>query len=286
MLPQRNIHALYSGRKPLPRRPSMHFLAHTVQTMEPWPYPFWIAHRGAGALAPENTLPAIALGQRHGFRMFECDVRLSSDGVPFLLHDDTLERTTSGHGAAASTPWQELSSLDAGRWHSATYAGTGLPSLETVLNHCLAQGLSVNLELKPSPGQAHATGEAVARCIRRLWPNDSPLPVPLLSSFQPAALQAARAAAPELPRGLLLDTLWPGWLDSAVELDCSALVAHHGLWNTDLAAQARAQHLHALSYTVNDAATAWRLAELGLDGLITDRIDRFDPAAKPRPPSP
>src|SRR6218665_103624 len=61
----------------------------------PWPYPRWIAHRGAGLLAPENTLAAFRLGARHGYRMFECDAKLSRDGVPFLLHDTTLERTTN-----------------------------------------------------------------------------------------------------------------------------------------------------------------------------------------------
>ena len=66
----------------------------------PWPYPFWIAHRGAGRLAPENTLAAFALGHAHGYRMFECDARLSADGEVFLLHDDRLERTTDGRGEA------------------------------------------------------------------------------------------------------------------------------------------------------------------------------------------
>ena len=72
----------------------------------PWPYPRWIAHRGAGKLAPENTLAAFRLGAAHGYRMFECDAKLSSDGVPFLMHDATLERTTNGRGtggAAGST---------------------------------------------------------------------------------------------------------------------------------------------------------------------------------------
>ena len=73
-----------------------------------WPYPRWIAHRGAGKLAPENTLAAFKLGARHGYRMFECDVKLSSDDVPFLLHDSTLERTTSGHGTAGEQPWSAL----------------------------------------------------------------------------------------------------------------------------------------------------------------------------------
>jgi glycerophosphoryl diester phosphodiesterase len=86
-----------------------------------WPYPRWIAHRGAGKLAPENTLAAFRVGASHGYRMFECDVKLSLDGVPFLLHDDNLQRTTNAHealGTQASVvggehPWSALSQLDA-----------------------------------------------------------------------------------------------------------------------------------------------------------------------------
>jgi glycerophosphoryl diester phosphodiesterase len=73
-----------------------------------WPFPFWIAHRGAGQLAPENTLAAFRLGANRGYTAFECDVKLSADGVPFLLHDDTLERTTSGQGLAGNRGWSEL----------------------------------------------------------------------------------------------------------------------------------------------------------------------------------
>ena len=77
--------------------------AHAVASVgapASWPYPRWIAHRGAGKLAPENTLAAFKLGASLGYRMFECDVKLSADGVPFLLHDATLDRTTNGHGVA------------------------------------------------------------------------------------------------------------------------------------------------------------------------------------------
>ena len=85
---------------------------------QPWPYPLWIAHRGAGRLAPENTLPAFELGARLGFAMFECDVQVSADGVPFLLHDLHLSRTTNGQGLAAAQTWDRLQCLDAGTWHS------------------------------------------------------------------------------------------------------------------------------------------------------------------------
>ena len=77
-----------------------------------WPCPRWIAHRGAGKLAPENTLAAFRLGAAHGYRAFECDVKLSADGVPFLLHDATLERTTNDQGTAGDQPWSALSQLD------------------------------------------------------------------------------------------------------------------------------------------------------------------------------
>ena len=74
--------------------------AENVFDLPAWPYPRWVAHRGAGKLAPENTLSAFRLGASHGYRMFECDVKLSADGVPFLLHDATLTRTTNASNQA------------------------------------------------------------------------------------------------------------------------------------------------------------------------------------------
>ena len=158
--------------------------------MKPWPYPLWIAHRGAGKLAPENTLAAFRLGAEYGFRMFECDAKLSADGVPFLLHDSALERTSNGHGVAGDLPWTALSRLDAGAWHSRRYAGEPLASLEGLIRFCLANRHALNIEIKPTPGLERPTGEAVARHAAMLW-TDPTLPPPLLTSFQPDALQGA-----------------------------------------------------------------------------------------------
>lgn len=242
----------------------------------PWPYPRWIAHRGAGKLAPENTLAAFRLGAQHGYRMFECDVKLSADGVPFLMHDATLQRTTSGTGTGGALPFAELARLDAGTWHSRTYAGEPLPTLDNVARYCLANGYLLNIEIKPTPGTDEATGHAVAARAAQLWAG-APVP-PLLTSFQPAALAAARTAAPHLPRGLLLDTLPDGWLRSALELGCVAVVCNHALWNADTVAQVQRAGLRTLSYTVNDDWAAQRLIALGTDGIITDRVDLFSPA--------
>src|SRR5207253_7001378 len=127
-----------------------------------WPYPRYIAHRGAGKLAPENTLAAMRAGYARGYRMVEFDVKLSGDGVAFLLHDDTLDRTTSGRGRADALSWSELSKLDAGRWHSPVFAGEALPTFAQVVQWSIGNGVACNVELKPVPGFERVTGAAVA----------------------------------------------------------------------------------------------------------------------------
>jgi len=241
--------------------------------MGDWPYPFWIAHRGAGKLAPENTLAAFRLGASHGYTAFECDVKLSADGVPFLLHDDTLDRTTSAQGPAGSRPWSELSRLDAGAWHSAAYAGEPPTSFEALASYCVANGFALDLEIKPSPGTEATTGRAVGDCVRRLWRGTTPL----LSSFKTQALAGARETAPELRRALLLDTLWPGCMELAASLECVAIITNHELMDAALLEQIHRSGRRALVYTVNEAARAQELVALGIDGIVTDAVDRLGP---------
>ncbi len=248
-----------------------------------WPYPRWIAHRGAGRLAPENTLAAFRLGAQHGYRMFECDVKLSADGVPFLLHDATLNRTTrtpadlvaGASGVAGDHCWGALAQLDAGSWHSRAFAGEPLPTLENIAQFCLRNGHHLNIEIKPTPGTERQTGETIAAHAARLW-QGAAVP-PLLTSFQVPALEAAFERAPDLPRGLLLDTLWTGWLETALSLGCVAVVCNHALWDASSVMQAKRAGFRLLSYTVNDEWAAARLLALGTDGLITDRVDLFSP---------
>jgi glycerophosphoryl diester phosphodiesterase len=253
--------------------------------MNDWPYPFWIAHRGAGTLAPENTLAAFRLGASHGYRMFECDVKLSADGIAFLLHDDTLERTTMATPASVAQavagrhPWQHLVSLDAGSWHSSAYAGEPLPTLEAIAHFCIAHGYFLNIEIKPTIGTERHTGEVVAQQAARLWRNT--LVPPLLTSFEIPALEGALAAQPDLPRGLLIHALenhtWAHWLAHATRLQCQAIVCNHELWDAESVALAKTAGFRLLSYTVNDASEVQRLIDLGTDGVITDRVDQFDP---------
>jgi glycerophosphoryl diester phosphodiesterase len=243
----------------------------------PWPYPLWIAHRGAGKLAPENTLAAFRLGATHGYRAFECDAKLSADGVPFLLHDATLERTTSGSGVAGTKPWAELARLDAGAWHGRSYAGEPPASLEALARFCRANGYALNIEIKPTPGQEAETGRVVAQHAARLWAG-AEVP-PLFSSFRPESLAAARDAAGALPRALLLDSLREAWFEEAQSLGCAAVVTAYPLMEAAVVARLHGAGMRALVYTVNDPAEVQRVAALGVDGIITDAVDRFSPAA-------
>jgi glycerophosphoryl diester phosphodiesterase len=245
--------------------------------MDAFPWPLWIAHRGAGKLAPENTLAAFRLGAQYGYSAFECDVKLSADGLPFLLHDATLDRTTNARGVASERTWSELSRLDAGGWHNRAYAGEPLASFDAIAAFCLANGHALNIEIKPTPGDERRTGEVVAGEAARRWAGRT-VP-PLLSSFQAAALEGARASAPRLPRALLLDSLHKGWFEQAQQLGCVAVVANFNLYSREMVERLHGAGQWALAYTVNDESPARWLLGLGLDGLITDAVDRFSPHA-------
>lgn len=243
-----------------------------------WPYPRWIAHRGAGKLAPENTLAAFRLGASHGYRAFECDVKLSADDQPFLLHDATLDRTSGARGLAAQHRWAELSRIDAGSWHSRSYAGEPPPSLEAIARYVQANGFDLNIEIKPTPGTEAHTGRVVGQSVLRLWQGAPHWP--LFSSFRPEALAGALEAAPQVPRALLLDSLWNGWFDVVQSLQCCAIVTNYGVMSEALIKQAHGAGMRALVYTVNDPWAASWLEQLGIDGIITDAVDRFSPHSR------
>jgi glycerophosphoryl diester phosphodiesterase len=254
----------------------------TATIAQVWPYPRLVAHRGAGKVAPENTLTAMRVGHAHGYRMVEFDVKLAADNVSFLLHDATLERTTSGHGRADALPWRDLSRLDAGGWHSAKYAGEPLPTLVSIARWARAHGVACNIEIKPTPGRERETGAAVALDAAALW-RDADVP-PLLSSFSEEALQAARDAVPVLPRALLLETLPADWLDRLARFDAVALVANHEALTADVARKARAAGYRVLCYTPNEAARIGELAGWNVDGIVTDAVDHV--GADSLPPAP
>jgi glycerophosphoryl diester phosphodiesterase len=253
-----------------------------------WPFPRVVAHRGGGTEAPENTIAAIEAGRLRGYAGVEFDVMLAADQVPVLLHDDTLERTTSGRGPAALLTAAELGTLDAGAWHSSRFVGERVPSFDAAVRHCRRHSIWINVEIKPAPGADVRTGSRVAQATEALY-RDAVRPggdaarrvcpaVPLLSSFSPQSLAAARTAAPDLPRGLLLERWTPAWRDMVAQLDCVSLHIDHKELDRERAAAIRGAGIWLFCYTVNTVERALELFDWGVDSFCTDRIDLIPPS--------
>ncbi len=227
-----------------------------------------IGHRGARASAPENTLAGIRQGHREGARWVEFDVKLTQDGEAILMHDDTLDRTTDGAGPVREVRLDEIRRLDAGLRFGPAWRGERVPTLAEALDVLAELDMGFNLEIKPCPGRETETARVAVDIVRRRW--GTPRPRPIISSFKPAALAAAREAAPELPRGYLVDDLPEDWQSGVDRHACSAV---HVGWRKLTRAQVRAVKdagLPLLVWTVNEKPRARELLDWGADALITD----------------
>jgi len=239
--------------------------------------PAVVAHRGASAAAPENTLAALLRAAAMGARWVECDVRVSADGVAVVLHDDTLDRTTDGRGPVAARTAAELAALDAGGWFDAAFAGEPLPTLAAVTAEASRLALGLNLEIKAeSAAAAQATAAAVAPVLTA-WGGDL-----VVSSFHAGALAALRATAPALRRGVLCRRrVATAEIATAHALAAMSLHADRRAFDAATVGRIAAAGLWPVAYTVNDAAEAERLWRAGVPTLITDSPDRLLATAPP-----
>lgn len=246
-----------------------------------------MGHRGAKALAPENTLASMKAAAGAGATWVEFDVMLTGDRRPVVHHDATLTRTTGRKHAMAKTAFAEVTSLDAtlafarkyGRRKAEDFFGREdcrVPSLEDTVASLLDLNLTPNVEIKPTKGLAVETAEVALALLLDLWPADR-LP-PLISSFERKSLAAARRVAPHWPRGLLAESFPRDWRRALGDLECVSL---HLDWQhtrrADVAAVKAAGYAFAV-YTVNGVRAGRRLLGKGVDCLITDRPDMLIPA--------
>lgn len=230
-----------------------------------------IGHRGAAALAPENTLAGLRAAAVAGARWVEFDVRLTADGVAVLMHDDTLDRTTDGSGAVARTPFSAIAALDAGGWFGRSFRGERVPTLSQAIAELARLDLGANIEIKPCPGRAAPTAEAVVAVVSAVWPER--LPTPLVSSFDPDCLAVVRDRAPQLARGLLLKRLSRDWRRAVDTLGCATVNLGHRQASAASIADVLAAGLELVIWTVNEAVEAARLLAAGASAIITDRPD-------------
>jgi glycerophosphoryl diester phosphodiesterase len=237
-------------------------------------------HRGASGHAPENTLAAFRLAREMGASWIEFDVQLSADGIPIILHDDTLERTTDLGRPLRPTQLTlaELKALDAGSWFSPQFANERLPTLDEVLEE-FGETLGLNIEIKSEPGLEADNGieRKIAEAVRRYNLQDKVL----ISSFDPSRLMTLHAFDPELRLGALYTDRTAEYIPDfdpfalAQLFEAVALHPPHRLVNSSLVARAHEKGMTVNTWTANETTDMRRLIGLGVNMIITNYPDRL-----------
>jgi glycerophosphoryl diester phosphodiesterase len=227
---------------------------------------FIASHRGGGATAPENTLPAISAALAAGFDYVEVDVALTADRHPVLMHDATVDRTTDGHGRLSTLTLAEVQALDAGSWFDAEYAGTRVPTFAEFLDVLDASGHRALIELKGEWDAAaveSAVAELTARGLERRV---------AVSSFDARTLAMAGAASTVLPRLFILRHLPEDVVRAATEATVRGLIVDRRavLERPEVVDELHAAGIRVVVYTLN-SDTQWdEVTALGVDGIVTD----------------
>ena len=232
--------------------------------------PVIIGHRGYRAKYPENTLASFSAAMAAGADMIELDVTLSRDRKVVVIHDDTLNRTTSGFGPVHQSMLQELKLLDAGSWFDSRFAGEFLPTLEEVL--ILAGGkILINIEIKSSAWESGSPGDAIERQVIDLISRHDLVNTTLVSSFHPGFLEniVNMTVHPEI--AFITDrSVTPDTLDICKRLGVFSWHPHFRSLEQRHIDCAHAQGIHVFPYTVNAIEDMLLLANMGVDGIITD----------------
>lgn len=247
----------------------------------PWAMdaPVILAHRGVSGRAPENTLAAIRRVPAAGARWLEFDVRLTSDDVAVVIHDDSVDATTNGHGRVSALSAAAIERLDAGSWFAGEFRGEKVPTLRAVLEEAALLGLSIDVELKAEPRREVKLARAVAAELARYWPSSAP--PPLVTSGSARALRAFHQLAPNVPLGVVLENPPPDWRRDFSQVPFSVIVINAGWINAGRLRSLKRHGASVLAYTVNRRRQARALIALGVDGVFSDYPDVLSGAELP-----
>ena len=227
-----------------------------------------IAHRGASAYAPENTMAAFDKAVELGADALELDLHLSRYGELVVIHDDTLDRTTDGRGPVHERSLKDLKRLDAGRWFGLDFVGQRIPTLAEVLDR-FARKVPLALEVKGGSTFFPGIEEKVVSVLRR----HSAIEHSAVASFDHYALRRVKEVEPALRTAALLvgRPVSISAIASPAKADAMALEASL-VTRTEVEA-CRAAGLQLVVWVVNEPAQMRYFIDLGVDGIITDRPD-------------
>ena len=234
------------------------------------PVPLIIGHRGASAVAPENTLAAFREAIAVGADGIEFDVRLASDGVPVVIHDNTLRRTGGLNQRVADLTSQELSKIDVGGWFKpGSFVGETVPSLAELFDLFRTNNLSLYLEMKcDSPVEYGPLAEACCRLIDEY----SFKARVVVECFQLPALEVVKEIDPEIKTAALFDRVFidQSIVARAIEIGAMAVALHHRLARKNLVGKSKEAGLHVAVWTVDDPIWLDRARAIGIDAIITN----------------
>lgn len=228
-----------------------------------------IAHRGASGYAPENTIAAFRRAVAQGISFIETDLHLTRDAHFVAIHDESVERTTNGHGEIHNMTLAEVRRLDAGSWFASEFMGERIPTLEDILEFARKNDVVFYLELKPNGfwGGEHALISALR--------DSSEIPRSVIISFDPAILVALRKLEPTLMTGLLYDGKLEKPFEKTIEIGARQLAVRGDLVTPNFLEQARKRDLQVVCWTVNSSAHMRLLVSAGVDGIMSDYPDRL-----------
>lgn len=230
-----------------------------------------IAHRGASASAPENTLAAFREAIRERADLVEMDLRLSRGGEVVVFHDRELDRTTGGSGPVGERTLEELKRLDAGSWFSPEFRGERIPSLKEALDLAAAARIGLCLELKIDRGEEEFSGRLVSRVLDLLSDNRVPGRIFLASFDLPTVQMVLREGSPGISTGLIFrDPETWGWL---VGEDLTGINLLSARWDIISAERVEAGHRagkEVWAWTVDDRERLELVRAAGVDGVASN----------------
>jgi len=232
-----------------------------------------IGHRGVSDLAPENTIPSLEESARFNLQWIEVDVKISKDNIPFLLHDDLLDRTTSGKGYPYNYLYKDILKLDAGSWFDKKFSTTHPPTLEEVLVFCSKKKIGLNIELKPNKGKEEDNVNAISFLIKNKKINFQYY----FSSFDYLSLKLIRSKMTKVALGYLINSFdekknLNSTIQDCLNLKCFSIGFNLSLINKALVKSCKDKNLKVTVYSEKniELTTALELWTIGVDSIFVD----------------
>lgn len=233
------------------------------------------AHRGASAIAPENTIAAFRAAAEAGAKWVELDVALSADGKLVVIHDDSVDRTSSGKGSLGALTQAEIGAFDAGFWFDNRFSGERIPTLAETISALGELGLSANVEIKQHAH--HKSLDQLVRAVQADIADRAAATRIMISSFDAEALKAMHALEPDLEMAMLWAMVPEDWEQRLAAIPATTIHMHYKGLSIGLLEQMQERGIKVRAWTVNDPVQVISFWDAGLTGVITDNPAIFLP---------